>query len=339
MTALGILILPEHTGREAARVWRDAEGLGFDHAWTLDHLSWRSLRDQPWFDAMTTLAAAACHTRTMTLGTLVTSPNFRHPVLTAKQAMALDRLSEGRFVLGMGAGATGPDSVALGGPAPGAGERSARFEEFVTLVDLLLRGRTTTFAGRFYRAEDVRMVPGCVRRPRLPVAVAAAGPRGMRLAARHAEIWVTIGDPRTPGGEPEAEAFATLRRQSDRCTEAFEEAGGGRAPLRRMVHLSRVVADACASPERLADLLGRCAELGFTDVVLALPRAEGVFAGDRRAFERAVLHVRGAGGGAEPGVLAGTAGRTAPADAAAPAGAAGPEEPDLEGIAEEKGSA
>ncbi|WP_274561307.1 LLM class flavin-dependent oxidoreductase [Streptomyces spiramyceticus] len=292
MTALGILILPEHTGREAARIWSGAEQLGFDHAWTPDHLSWRSLRDRPWFDAMTTLAAAACHTSTMVLGTLVTTPNFRHPVLTAKQAMALDRMSEGRFLLGVGAGAAGPDAVALGEAVPAPAQRAARFAEFVTLVDLLLRRRATTFGGRFYRADDVRMVPGCVQRPRLPLAVAATGPRGMRLAAHLADMWVTIGDPRAPGSEPEAEAFATLRRQTRRLTEVCDEAQRVQ-PLRRTVNLSRVVADPYASPERLADLVGRCAELGFTDVVLARPRAEGVFAGDPRAFERAVLHVRG----------------------------------------------
>ncbi|MEU0003930.1 LLM class flavin-dependent oxidoreductase [Streptomyces sp. NPDC006314] len=299
MTALGVLVLPEHAGRSAARVWREAEQLGFAHAWTLDHLSWRLPADAPWYDAMTTLAVAACHTTTMTLGTLVTTPNFRHPVLVAKQAMALDRMSDGRFVLGVGAGATGPDAAALGSPAPSPGQRGARYEEFVTLVDLLLRQEATTFRGRFYRAEDVRMAPGCIRLPRLPLAMAATGPRGMRLAARRADMWVTIGDAGRPGEQTESEAFATLRRQIQRLREAADEvdraAAGhvGPSPVRprRLVNLSRIVPDPYASTERLADLVGRCAELGFTDVVLARPRADGVFSGDLGAFERAVLHV------------------------------------------------
>jgi alkanesulfonate monooxygenase SsuD/methylene tetrahydromethanopterin reductase-like flavin-dependent oxidoreductase (luciferase family) len=299
VTALGVLVLPEHAGRSAARVWREAEQLGFAHAWTLDHLSWRLPADAPWYDAMTTLAVAACHTTTMTLGTLVTTPNFRHPVLVAKQAMALDRMSDGRFVLGVGAGASGPDAAALGDATLSPGQRGQRYEEFVTLADLLLRRETTTFRGRFYRAEDVRMAPGCVRRPRLPLALAATGPRGMRLAARVADLWVTIGDTRRPGTQPEDEAFATLRRQIRRLRDAAEdlgreaggETGADSGPPRRVVNLSRIVPDPYASAERLADLVGRCAELGYTDIVLARPRADGVFAGDLAAFERAVLHV------------------------------------------------
>ncbi|MET7437765.1 LLM class flavin-dependent oxidoreductase [Streptomyces sp. NPDC005568] len=116
---LGALVLPEHPGPDGSEVWRRAEDLGFDHAWTLDHLSWRVSANQPWFDALTTLTAAAALTRRIELGTLVLSPNFRHPVLTARQAMTLDHVSGGRFVLGAGAGAVGPDSAALG-PCPTA---------------------------------------------------------------------------------------------------------------------------------------------------------------------------------------------------------------------------
>lgn len=293
MTALGALVLPEHDGQDGAELFRRAEELGFDHAWSLDHLCWPPLRDEPWYDVMITLAAAACHTTRITLGTLVTSPNFRHPVLVAKQAMALDRLSEGRFVLGVGAGAAGPDSSALGGEPPTAGARADRFEEFVATADQLLRRPRTTLEGSYFSAHDVRMTPGCLTRPRLPLAVAASGPRGMRLAAATAEYWVTIGDPGAPGRQREEDAFATLRRQCARLTEACERAGRSPGTLRRLVNLSRVTADPYSSPERLAELVGRCAELGFTDVVIAWPRAEGVFAGDLSAFERAVAHLRG----------------------------------------------
>ncbi|MFI5586756.1 LLM class flavin-dependent oxidoreductase [Amycolatopsis sp. NPDC051758] len=291
---LGVLVLPEHPGRSAADVWRRVEDLGFRHAWTLDHLSWRSLADQPWFDAMTTLAGAACATTTIGLGVLVATPNFRHPVLTAKQVMALDHLSEGRFVLGVGAGAAGPDDTALGAAAPTRAERTARFEEFVTLLDRLLRQPVTTFAGRHFTATDVRMVPGCVQRPRVPLAVAGSGPRGMRLAAGFGDYWVTIGEPAAPGAEDEERAFGTLRRQTELLDRICREAGRPAGQLRRLVNLSRVVPDPYRSPGRLADLVGRCGELGFTDVVVAHPRADGVFAGDVREFEQAVPQVAGA---------------------------------------------
>ena len=289
---LGALVLPESAGAEATARWRRMEQLGFAHGWTLDHLSWRTLRGKPWFDAMTTLATVAAATSTLRLGTLVASPNFRHPVLTASQAMALDHASGGRFVLGIGAGAAGQDSTVLGGAPLSARHRADRFTEFVTLVDRALRERCCTFAGDWYAAHDVCLAPGCVQRPRLPFALAASGARGMRLAAEFADTWVTIGDAGAPGGQPESAAFATLRRQSERLDEICAEAGRDPESLGRLVNLSRVTENPYASPDRLADLLGRCAGLGFTDVVLAWPRADGVFHGDERAFERALTAVR-----------------------------------------------
>lgn len=285
---LGVVVLPEYPWPVGARIWRRVEDLGADHAWTFDHLSWRSLRGRPWFDAMTTLAAAAADTRRMALGVLVTSPNFRHPLLVARQAMTLDHLSGGRFVLGVGAGALGADATALGGPPLGLGARASRFEEFVGLTDLLLRQPATTFRGRYFDAVDVQMAPGCVQLPRVPFAIAAAGPRGMRLAARYAATWVTVGDPGEPGSQPEAVAFGTLRTQLARLAQSCRDVGRDWNTLRRLVNISRLVADPYTSSERFAELVGRCADLGFTDVVVNFPRPHGVFAGDRAAFEAAV---------------------------------------------------
>src|SRR6266516_965307 len=93
---IGVLILPELPWSTAQSLWRRAEELGFDHAWTYDHLAWRSLRDAPWCGAMPTLAAAAGVTTRMRLGTLVASSNFRHPVSFAREIITLDDVSAGR---------------------------------------------------------------------------------------------------------------------------------------------------------------------------------------------------------------------------------------------------
>jgi alkanesulfonate monooxygenase SsuD/methylene tetrahydromethanopterin reductase-like flavin-dependent oxidoreductase (luciferase family) len=289
---LGALVLPESAGPSVAERWRRVERLGFDHGWTLDHLSWRTLRGKPWFDAMTTLATAAAATSTLRLGTLVTSPNFRHPVLTAAQAMALDHASGGRFVLGVGAGAACADQTALGAAPLSPAQRVARLAEFVAVVDRVLRERPATLTGEWYSARDVWLEPGCVQRPRLPLAVAAAGPKGMRIAAEFADTWVTIGPADDPGSRSESAAFEVLRRQSARLDEVCAQVGRSAGP-RRLVNLSRVADDPYDSPLRLVDLLGRCGELGFTDVVLAWPRREGVFRGDEGALERAVEAARG----------------------------------------------
>lgn len=287
---LGVVVLPETTGDEAARIWRRVEDLGVDHVWTFDHLAWRLSRGGPWFDAFTVLAMAAAGTGRVELGTLVTTPNFRHPVTIATQSMTLDQLSGGRFVLGLGAGVDGTDAGALGIPAPSPRERADRFAEFVAMLDTLLRRPRTTVRGRFFSAVDVPMAPGCVRRPRLPFAIAASGTRGMRLAAAHAGTWVTIGDPSVPGEQQEEHAFRTLRTQLDRLTLACAEIGRDVTGLRKLVHVGLIAPNPCASPERLADLVGRCHELGFTDVVVNHPRL-GDAAGASDEFERAVLGV------------------------------------------------
>src|SRR3954454_24713084 len=101
---IGIVILPDQRWSVAGRRWQRAEQDGFDHAWTYDHIGWRSLVDGPWFDAVPTLTAAAMVTRRIRLGTLVASPNFRHPVPFARSLLALDDVSNGRMVLGVGSG-------------------------------------------------------------------------------------------------------------------------------------------------------------------------------------------------------------------------------------------
>ncbi|MEU9504866.1 LLM class flavin-dependent oxidoreductase [Micromonospora sp. NPDC048170] len=283
--ALGALVMPEHPGPRGADVWRHIEDVGFRHAWTFDHLSWRTLRDQPWFDTMTTLAAAAVRTDRIGLGTLVCTPNFRHPVLLAKSAMSIDHLSGGRLLLGLGSGAPGPDSEALGGQRLDARERAARFEEFVRLTDLLLRSPVSTHRGAFYEADDVRMVPGCLQRPRVPFAVAARGPRGMRLAAEHADVWVCNGPPDRTESNAEEAVFADLARQVDDLRIACHHRGRPFGDLRRLVYVSRSLPRVAESAARLVDVLGRCAELGFTDAVVAFPRRDGIFAGSPHHLE------------------------------------------------------
>lgn len=282
---MGVIILPEHPWPDAGDIWRHVEDLGFPHAWTYDHLSWRTLRDGPWYDSMTTLSAAAAVTRRIRLGTLVMSPDFRHPVTAAKQVMTLDAVSGGRFLLGLGAGAGGPDATATGGTDIARTVRTARFEEFVELTDALLSSPVTTWRGRHFAACDARMVPGCVQRPRVPFVIAAAGPRGMRLAARYGQAWATIGLP-TPGEHDERAQFDALRAQVATLERACLDVGRDPAELQRVVHLSRIAATPYASRERFADLVGRCADLGFTDAIVGYPRSEGVFAGNRTAFEK-----------------------------------------------------
>lgn len=234
------------------------------------------MRDGPWHAAIPLLSAVAAVTSRIRLGTLVASPNFRHPVPFAKELMTLDDVSAGRLTLGIGAGSESHDAAVLGVPAWPAAERSARFAEFISLLDTLLTSPATTSAGQFYSADDARMLPGCVQRPRLPFAIAATGPRGMRVVARYAQTWVTYGDPASP-----AEAhFEGLPRLISLLDAACSDAGRDPSTVSRLVLTGALGPDSFDSVGQFADAIGRYSELGFTDVVLHYPRHGSPYAGD-----------------------------------------------------------
>lgn len=283
---LGVLILPEFRWPTAQPLWRRAEELGFEHAWTYDHLAWRSLRDSPWFGALPTLTAAAMATERIRLGTLVASPNFRHPVPFAKEVMTLDDISGGRLTLGLGAGGEGWDATVLGHAAWSRSERSERFAEFVDLLDRLLRDPATSHEGRYYAADGARNVPGCVQAPRVPFAIAAAGRRAMRLAAAYGEMWVTIGELAHGGPVPAAEGARMVAEQVALLEEVCVESGRDPASLRRLLLTGPILDAGLESVEAFRDTAGRYAEVGVTDLVVHWPRASDPYAADLATFER-----------------------------------------------------
>jgi len=282
---LGVLVLPELHWPEAGARWARAEELGFDHAWTYDHLAWRTLRDSDWFGAVPVLAAAAVTTSRMRLGTLVASPNFRHPVSFARELVTLDDLSGGRFTLGVGAGGTGWDATALGQEPWSRAERSGRFVEFVELLDRLLREQALSYDGRWYAAVEARAVPGCVQQPRLPFAVAGAGPRAMTLAASLGQVWVTIGNRDAGPVTGIEEAVRLVRAQMDRLDEACRRAGRDPATLERLVLTGAGLPEPLSSAGAFDDAAGRFAEIGVTDLVVHWPRPAEPYRGDASRFE------------------------------------------------------
>ena len=287
-TRVGVVILPEHRWAVAQSLWRRAEELGFDHAWTYDHLAWRGLRDEPWFGAMPTLTAAAIATERIRLGPLVASPNFRHPVPFAKEVVALDDVSGGRLVLGLGAGGTGWDASMLGHEPWSSMERTSRFVEFVSCVDVLLRDPTASFHGEHYVAREARLLPGCVQQPRVPFAIAATGPAGMRLVARHGSVWVTTGTRQEALPIAATEGAAMVAAQIRRLEEACAAVDRDPASLHRLVLLGPELDEGTTSPQAFADTIGAYAAAGVTDLVVHWPRPAPPYDGDLAAFERAV---------------------------------------------------
>ncbi|WP_328582825.1 LLM class flavin-dependent oxidoreductase [Streptomyces sp. NBC_00370] len=285
---LSTVILPVDRWHEGGRAkWQRAEELGFHTAYTYDHLSWRTFRDGPWFGALPTLTAAATATDHLRLGTLVTSPNFRHPVTLAKELMSLDDIAGGRITLGIGAGGNGFDATALGQEPWTPRERADRFGEFVPLLDRLLTEGAVTQEGDFYSAVEARNIPGCVQRPRLPFAVAATGPRGLKLAARYGQGWVTTGDPKLfEEGTPE-QSRAALRDQIDRLGSACAEIGRDPAELDKIL-LHGFTPDRnrpLESVDAFVDFAGHHRDLGITEIAVHWPIPDSDFAADQAVFE------------------------------------------------------
>lgn len=284
---VGIVILPEHRWWAAEPLWRMAEEYGFDHAWTYDHLGWRSLVDKAWFDAVPTLTAAAAVTSRIKLGTLVASPNFRHPVHFARELTSLDDVSDGRFLLGVGAGTAGFDASVLGQAALTDRQRVDRFGEFVELLDSILKQDSTSYDGEYYSAVEARRAPGCVQTPRMPFVVAANGPRSMRLAAQYGQGWVTTGR----NTDDTEQWWRSVRELSERYDEAL--IAEGRTPARAPRYLSADAAPvySLTSVEYFRDVLGRAGELGFTDVITHWPRPEPPYAGQESLVEEIAADV------------------------------------------------
>lgn len=262
--------------------WRRAEELGFHAAYTYDHLSWLRLKDRPWFGAVPTLTAAATATTRIGLGTLVTSPNFRHPVPLAKDLLSVDDVSSGRLIIGIGSGGLGADATVLGEAEWTPRERTDRFDEFVRLLDELLRHSETTHHGDFYSAHEARMLPGPVQQPRPPFYVAANGTRGMRLAAEFGQGWVTLG--RSP--DDSESCFDVVTSQVSHLDRALANAGRDTRELERVLLDGFSSEQPLASLDQFVDWAGRYQELGITELVVHWPEPDSLFEADMGVFER-----------------------------------------------------
>jgi alkanesulfonate monooxygenase SsuD/methylene tetrahydromethanopterin reductase-like flavin-dependent oxidoreductase (luciferase family) len=190
------LTLPQAVGddgrvpryREIRDVALRAEADGFDSVWVSDHLLFQWDDNQPTgvWEGMSLLAALAEATERVEIGALVICTAFRNPALLAKMASALDEISDGRFIFGVGAGWHKPEFDAFGYPFD---HLASRFEEAMAIILPLIREGAVDFEGTYERA------PNCINEPRGPrpngpqVLMGTQGPRLLRLAAREADAW------------------------------------------------------------------------------------------------------------------------------------------------------
>lgn len=265
----GILMTPDIPFREAARRWRLVEQLGFDYLYTADH-SRDFRRDGPWFDGWTTLAAMALATSRIRIGTLVSNPILRGPTLLARQALAVDHLSGGRLELGIGAGIARFDHAAMGVPFWPIDERMARFREYMSIVDGLLRSvQGYVFPGRFHPIEHPALDPETVQRPRPPLILGGHSPTVRALAAEMGDGWNVHGT----NARSLEDTVELVGQQNAAMDEACAAAGRAPRAVRRSVVLWGSIDPFTpgASLESLVDLFHAA---GVSEFVVTWPETD-----------------------------------------------------------------
>jgi alkanesulfonate monooxygenase SsuD/methylene tetrahydromethanopterin reductase-like flavin-dependent oxidoreductase (luciferase family) len=175
------------TIREAAL---NIERNGFDSVWVFDHLLFRR-ENEPTrgiWEAWTILSALAEATSQIELGTLVMCTSFRNPALLAKMADAVEEVSGGRLILGLGAGWHEPEYTAFGYPFD---HLAGRFEDALRIIVPLLRTGTVDYKGTYEQAIDCVSLPRGPRASGPPILIGASKPRMLRLTAEFADAWNT----------------------------------------------------------------------------------------------------------------------------------------------------
>jgi alkanesulfonate monooxygenase SsuD/methylene tetrahydromethanopterin reductase-like flavin-dependent oxidoreductase (luciferase family) len=204
-----------------------AEELGFDTVWIPDELYWQP-DDWPgprgWWECVAMSAAVAASTSRIGVGTWVLSNLHRNPALSAKIAETLDEISGGRFLFGLGSGHAGKQGEAFGYPLD---RTVGRFAEGVEIIVSLLHEGRADFDGEFYRVKDLEQRPRGPRPGTIPLMIGAGGPKMLRLAVQHADIWSWYA---TESSLPEA--FEPLLRDVD---TACEEIGRDPSTLGRSI--------------------------------------------------------------------------------------------------------
>jgi len=194
---LGCQLWPQNTTWTSLRdVGRLVDRVGYDSLWTWDHF-YAHLGDVEGanFEAWQVLAAWGAVTERVRIGPLVSSVTYRHPAVIAKMAATLDHITNGRAILGLGAGWFAAEHDAYGIPLGTPAERSSRLAEAAKAIRSLLDAKRTTMRGRHFALVDALAEPKPLQE-RLPLLIGGTGERRtLRTAARYADMWHAFGTP------------------------------------------------------------------------------------------------------------------------------------------------
>ncbi|MFN2484654.1 MAG: LLM class F420-dependent oxidoreductase [Candidatus Limnocylindria bacterium] len=254
---------PAAIGPTLARVVRQADDVGFDSIWVMDHFfQIRGLGppEDPMLEGWTALGFMAAHSQRARLGLMVGGVHYRHPGLWIKAATTLDVLSGGRAWLGIGAGWNEQESRALGFPFP---DRPTRFQilgDTLRMANAMFTGelgKQERYEGRHYTATRLLNSPQSLSRPRVPIMIGGGGERTtLRLVARHADACNVFGGPDTI-----ARKYAILREHCEDVGRPFDHIE--RSTL-QSANLAR------EEPGSVVDRFGALADAGAQHVIFSV---------------------------------------------------------------------
>ncbi len=248
---------------------RDAEAAGFDSVWTFDHLLMAEGEgDNPeitgLWEGWTLLSAIAAVTERADIGCLVTCTGFRSPGLLAKMAHTVHEISEGRLILGVGAGWHEPEYRAFGYPFD---HKVDRFDEAMEIISAMIRTGRSTFHGAYYETSDALLLPEAPPgRGKPPILIGGRGPRMLGLIAKYADVWNTAWFDADPGPK--------FIEQRDRLREACVAQGRNPNEIEISVGMYIKADDAAAdapgcvpTTEAVRDALAAWSEAGVHEVL------------------------------------------------------------------------
>lgn len=262
--------------REVREIATTVEETGFDSIWVGDHLLFRDALTgaRGPLEAWSTLAALGEATERVLIGPLVAATSFHNPAMIAKKAATVDDISGGRLVLGLGAGWNRVEYEAFGFPFD---SRVSRFEEAFVVVSTLIREGSIDFQGRFYTHRQMELLPRA--RADMPLLIGSNGPRMLRIAAPHVDLWnswYTGFDNRPEGVAPLMETV------DDACREVGRDPGEIARTVAVLVRLSRGkgriagsserpdVEPITGSPQEMAESLARFGAMGISHIQVVL---------------------------------------------------------------------
>lgn len=272
----GIALLPDRAWPELLGRAQLVEELGFDVLMTGDHMRHPTDPTHPFLDGWTVLTAWAAATNRVRLAMYASNLIFRHPVVLAQQAIALDHVSGGRLQLGVGAGVFETDHAMAGVRNWSPGERVARVAESLEILSRLLAGDLGDYSGEHYQFRDAALGLLPIQQPRPPLIVGAQGPRMLRLTARLADGWNTYGG----YDVPDAEAFfERTQARSNLLDRECESIGRDPATLSRSVLVHHSCFNPWSSVAEFESTVDRFSRIGIGELIFYWPSPDqmGVF--------------------------------------------------------------